>query len=276
MTTYQLVLFQTGRDQLDRQLVSHIQQQIERDVTTPREESIVDIWLQSPGGDANATVKLYWELRSKFKEIRIAVPDYAKSAATLLAIGADKLFVSPAADFGPLDVQVEHADREGRVVSALAGANSIEHLAKVGIDLALLEGPRLFELTPMKSAEVLREMLNYSATILEPILSKLDPQLIHEAAEQLKVTRDYAQSILLGKNNPPSSSVASDIANTLVTKYPTHGYVVTGTQLDNLGVPVKDLSEHPDYDTIKRLYTEWSTKHRTSIIQLFSRDQNPF
>src|SRR5690349_3514350 len=106
---YHLILFQVG-DQISRDLVGQIQARLDEAVTTDREHTEIDIWLDSPGGDAHAAYKLILDLRHRSNRLRAVIPDYAKSAATLLALGVDTIFMHAAAELGPLDVQIEHPD----------------------------------------------------------------------------------------------------------------------------------------------------------------------
>ena len=45
--------------------------------------------------------------------VRVIVPDYAKSAGTLMALGADRIIMSETSELGPIDPQVILADRNG-------------------------------------------------------------------------------------------------------------------------------------------------------------------
>ena len=58
----------------------------------------IDLLLHSPGGDIDAAEKLITLIRKRAgtARVRVIVPDYAKSAATLIALGADTI-VMPAA-----------------------------------------------------------------------------------------------------------------------------------------------------------------------------------
>jgi ClpP class serine protease len=53
-----------------------------------------DLMINSPGGDANAAEKMLKMCRFRFKEkFNVIIPNYAKSAATLIALGADRVFM---------------------------------------------------------------------------------------------------------------------------------------------------------------------------------------
>src|SRR5690349_379175 len=116
-TRYVLAIFQ-GRGHtaqlrtISRSLVAHVQRLLDNTVKTSKSRTEIEIWLDSPGGDAHAAYKLWLDLRSRCRRLVVVIPDLAKSAATLLALGADEIVMAPAAELGPLDVQISHPDRE--------------------------------------------------------------------------------------------------------------------------------------------------------------------
>jgi len=66
--------------------------------------------INCPGGDSNAAEKLLLMCRQRFtKEFNVIVPDYAKSAATMLALGSDKILMGYLAESGPIDPQLSTA-----------------------------------------------------------------------------------------------------------------------------------------------------------------------
>ena len=62
--------------------------------------------MESGGGDIDAAYKILNLFKSYANKISVIVPFYAKSAATLIALGADELIVCKAGELGPLDPQV--------------------------------------------------------------------------------------------------------------------------------------------------------------------------
>ena len=75
----------------------------------------VDFILHSVGGDIDAAEKLITMVRDKVKNgaLRVIVPHYAKSAATLIALGADAIVMSDSSELGPIDPQVPFPDGQG-------------------------------------------------------------------------------------------------------------------------------------------------------------------
>ena len=66
----------------------------------------VDVLLHSPGGQADATERIVGILRSKFEEVNFLIPHSAYSAATMLALSGNRIFLHPSAVLGPIDPQV--------------------------------------------------------------------------------------------------------------------------------------------------------------------------
>jgi hypothetical protein len=74
----------------------------------------VDVLLHSTGGDGLTAWKLMSVLRERFSEVTVLVPYMAFSAATLFALGADKIVMHPHASLGPIDPQVTVTTAEGK------------------------------------------------------------------------------------------------------------------------------------------------------------------
>lgn len=73
----------------------------------------VDLLLHSPGGDIDAAEKLIGLVRRRARRVRVIVPDFAKSAATLIALGADEILMSDTSELGAIDPQIELLDANG-------------------------------------------------------------------------------------------------------------------------------------------------------------------
>lgn len=63
--------------------------------------------LNSSGGNGNAAEKLLSMCRKRFsEEFTVIVPNFAKSAATMMCLGADKIMMGYLAELGPIDPQI--------------------------------------------------------------------------------------------------------------------------------------------------------------------------
>ena len=77
----------------------------------PPGESI-ELLLHTPGGSGNAAEKLIRTMRGRVgqAQIHIIVPDFAKSAGTLMVLGADRVVMSDMSELGPIDPQMRFLD----------------------------------------------------------------------------------------------------------------------------------------------------------------------
>lgn len=79
----------------------HALMEVTSDLSGPN----LDIILHSPGGSAEAAEAIVFYLRSRFKNIRVIVPTFAKSAATMIACSANSIVMGKHSFLGPTDPQ---------------------------------------------------------------------------------------------------------------------------------------------------------------------------
>src|SRR4051794_7709061 len=78
-----------------------------------RQDHDLDILLHTGGGDTDAADKLISMARARIgtKKLRIVVPDYAKSAGTMMVLGADAVVMSASSKLGPTPPQIVRTDQ---------------------------------------------------------------------------------------------------------------------------------------------------------------------
>lgn len=96
---------------------------IDRDDTVPFVDLLhnvppgadLDLLLHTGGGDIDAAEKLISMVRIKVRTamLRVVVPDFAKSAGTLMVLGADFVVMSDTSELGPIDPQIILSDGNG-------------------------------------------------------------------------------------------------------------------------------------------------------------------
>lgn len=62
--------------------------------------------LASPGGDGETALRMVRSMQARCRELTVIVPDQAKSAATILCLGAHHILMGPCGDLGPIDPQM--------------------------------------------------------------------------------------------------------------------------------------------------------------------------
>ncbi|MCL4417237.1 MAG: hypothetical protein M1365_11165 [Actinobacteria bacterium] len=92
------------------------------------------LMINSPGGLPEVTEKMVELIRSKYEEFKVIVPNYAKSAATLLSFASDEIIMSDTSELGPIDPQMVRQDLKSGVVQVLpahAYINSYNDIVKI-------------------------------------------------------------------------------------------------------------------------------------------------
>ncbi len=155
----------------------------------------VVMFLLSTGGAGEPAYQISKLCKSfAHKKFTVVVPRYAKSAATLLAIGADEIHMGPLGQLGPIDPQ-------------------IGGLPALGVSQALKTIASVAAMYP-KSAEMFARYLRLALTVEQ--IGYCDR--ISESAVQ------YAERLLSTK--PSLVTKAAAIARELVHEYKDHGFVI--------------------------------------------------
>lgn len=81
----------------------------------PFETKEIDFIIVSNGGDPITSIRIMSLLRERFETINVLLPYSAFSAATILALGANKIIMHPYSNLGPVDPQltIPHTNPNG-------------------------------------------------------------------------------------------------------------------------------------------------------------------
>jgi len=80
----------------------------------------IEILIDSLGGEAGAAYKIVSIARMFAEELNVIVAEKAKSVATLLALGSDKIYMARWAELGPIDPIVSHSITTNVMIPARA------------------------------------------------------------------------------------------------------------------------------------------------------------
>ena len=82
-----------------------------------KEGENIDLLLHTIGGSVDAAEKLIRLVRSKVGngQLRVIVPEFAKSAGTVMVLGADCVVMSDTSELGPIDPQMQFSDSRGNI-----------------------------------------------------------------------------------------------------------------------------------------------------------------
>lgn len=203
--------------------------------TMPKNRPIC-LLLDSPGGSADAAYRLARLLRNQCGSFTVAIPRYAKSAATLLALGADRILMHPYAEMGPLDAQLEDPDRED-FSSALNEVQSLERLHASALVMVDSTMRLLLPRTRKRVDTLLPVTLKFVSDMTRPLFEKLDTVHVSKMSRLLKVGEEYAIRLLQPRYRREEAEV---IARALVHSYPDHGFVIDRQEAEGLNLATQE------------------------------------
>jgi len=194
----------------------------------------LDLFLLSPGGYVDPAFKMAKLCRDFSEEsFSVIIPFYAKSAATLLCLGADELVMGHPSEIGPIDPRIRVKDNYGREVDV--SATAIKDALKV---IEELSGG-----SPEKSLKYM------------PLIEKINLDTLGEYERALKASQQYAKTLLETGKLLTDKAKAEEIASNLATGYYSHGYAISADEAkDKLGFNIKFVEDKDEWKPIWQLY----------------------
>jgi ATP-dependent protease ClpP protease subunit len=188
----------------------------------------LDLLLHTPGGDVDAAEKLVVMLLSATGNeapLRIIVPDYAKSAGTLMTLGANSIVMSDSSELGPIDPQVTLKDGNG---------NDLVHSV-----LTYLEAYEEAKKTLREAPDDLANRITFE---------KFDPTVVRKFKSVQSRARLFAEN-LLKRRGANFSKIVRELMD--INTYPSHGQMIGWERAKDIGLNVHYL---PLTDPLWRKY----------------------
>jgi hypothetical protein len=182
----------------------------------------VGLLIHSPGGQIHWAYKIVRLFQRRTEEFFTIVPLYAKSAATLIAIGGKQIIMGCDAELGPLDVQMwnDEADEYNSALDAVQAFEQLNSYALTAYDQAML---LLMRRTGKKPITLMPAALQYATSIVSPLADKIDTIELTRKSRELKVAEEYAKRVMRANYSPAEYR---SIASALVERYPAHGFAI--------------------------------------------------
>lgn len=199
----------------------------------------IDILLDSPGGQAEATERIVNLLRENFDHIRFLIPHSAYSAATMLALSGNEILMDDRSTLGPIDPQIIISSPTGGVTSVPA-QDILDAFADVRKVLKK-EGPGVL-------------------SAYFPMLARYDLHIFEICKKGQKLSRTIVNKWLKNymlKDDPRRESKAKKITKRLSDhrKNLSHGRSIGIKEGKRIGLKIRDLREMPDLrKTLWELY----------------------
>ena len=221
-------------------ICEHVPPMVEAQLEGCSSEKGIDVIVESNGGDPNAAYVIVRELRRQFPSLSVFVPQWAKSAATLLCLAADELVLGRLGELGPLDTQLRertHGDLP-RTKSCLERFKALEQLQRHSIETFQLLVQSVLDASGMRALEACGVAAEFTGRICGPMYSRIDPDTLGQDARYLQIGEEYAQRILR-RYRPTLNDKKDDIVEAFVRGYPSHDFVIDLEELKELGVPAR-------------------------------------
>jgi Serine dehydrogenase proteinase len=220
---------------------------------TPFEELVYDnpldrdihLMLASPGGDGETAVRLVRAAQARCRNLTVIIPDVAKSAATLIAIGSHEILMAPASDLGPIDPQFQFPD--GSLVSAKDIIAAVEDATK-----KVQAAPATY---PIHAA----------------LLSDVSALMVQQARSELLRTGDLLEEAL--KSNPDRTAaqvrkLKQKLRVPLIQRPKTHAAIFNCADAQKAGLPAIEADQTSEqWQRIWRLWAKYWAKGPVRIYE---------
>lgn len=253
------------------QLIKELEKKIDK-------KSKLLIILDCPGGDIYTAVKMIDTIRAKFSSVKFAIPLYAKSSATLMALSSDEIIMSPQSKLGPLDLPYEHPHLEGEIISAYDVVRSLEYLQDLAVQKAIEDiGLKIRKSVGLSRRDSITMAIKFATDLVTPILSKEDPRIIYVCFRLLLIAEIYGTEFLkdyMFRNEPNyiRREQPTKIARRLIWDYPDHSFSIRRCEAQKIGLKIKNSEEFPEWEIIWKCYNIFMNS-QSKIIKLLTRDE---
>jgi hypothetical protein len=183
----------------------------------------LDVILESSGGSIDAAYNIALLLRRyATKELNVIVPRWAKSAATVIACAADKVFFTPVAEIGPVDPQIT-------MLNPLE--NRLEEFSPLDIDSTL---------------DLIRdEFQKGHRDLAQGLLQRLQfPLTLGGIKKSLDTGSTYISRLLKSRMLKGDKAKADQAAKCLVHDYANHGFCIEVDEASQIGLVCEMLPEN--------------------------------
>lgn len=193
------------------------------------------LMLDTPGGDGEVAVRIARSAQARCRELTIIVPNQAKSAGTLLAMGAHNILMGPTSDLGPVDPQLYLGNPNQPLVAAKDLVNAVEDALE-----RIQSNPS-------------------SLAFLASLLSDVTYLKYQEAKASIDRIHDLIE-VALSSNPDRSGCEVNNLADKLkqltVTDPKVHSEIFGNKEAGEAGLPVLSPSKE-QWEMIWRLWTKY-------------------
>src|SRR5215468_650493 len=197
----------------------------------------INVILDSTGGPLDSAFKTVLYLSKYAENINVYVPRKAKSASTLIAVGANAVFMSPFSELGPLDTQIRDPRNPTDYVSALDCYQSVDYVRDFGFGTLNQALKQLAFSTQgrIPLVDLVNTAAEFASNVITPMITQVKALDLGGWGRSLKIGEKYAQ-ILLARVDPTDNARTERIAKRLVYGYTHHRFPIDITEAEDMGL----------------------------------------
>ncbi|WP_218824454.1 SDH family Clp fold serine proteinase [Asanoa hainanensis] len=203
------------------------------------------LMIASPGGDGEAAVRMVRSIRTRCSQLTVIVPDLAKSAATLICLGADRILMGPAGDLGPVDPQFQ-------IRRSLVSAREI--------------------VAAVAEAEARIKAAPDTYPLFAALLSDVNLLMVEQARSAIQRSEGLVREALsccTGRGEDLIDQLTAALKRPLIDEVSTHNTVVPADAAAKLGLPAEAADVTGD-----QWHLLWSLWTRYFLLGCFPAGQN--
>jgi Serine dehydrogenase proteinase len=204
---------------------------------------IINVLVDSKGGSLDSAYTIVLYLSRYAKELNVYVPTRAKSASTLIALGADHIYMSKFGQLGPLDTQINNPRDPAQTVSALDCYQSVEHVRRFGFNTMtdMLSHLHEYPAGRIPLTDLLQKAAELALGTMKPMLEGVNALDFGAWGRSLQIGEKYARILLQSRGFDPVK--AEEISLRLVYGYTHHLFPIDEEQARKLGLKVESMGE---------------------------------
>lgn len=218
---------------------SPVNEQMENSVTRlleQTEKKNCAIFLTTYGGSADVAYRVMRCFQRKYTCVKVAVFGQCKSAGTIMAIGADELYMYETAELGPLDVQiydgVKSSRNSGLDFSAALTISRSEVVEAFATAFQVMTSAKVSRMHAIEAAGRIAQ------SVASALYSQVDPVTIGAMRRSIAVAMEYGMR--LAKR---SKSISPDKLEKLIAGYPAHSFCIDRDEAIELFCSVHNLED---------------------------------
>lgn len=200
----------------------------------------LDLMIVSPGGSGEVALSMARGCQGSRADFRVIVPDRAASAATLVALAADKIVMSDMSTLGPIDPQLYIPSSPEPVPAKW-----------------------ILEIDKKYTSKVQKGSL--APELYAVLLSDIDAVMIKKAKHAVKRTSQLVPELIELRNNPPDSQTIEKIHEGLQSPA-IHAAAIGYVQARDIGLPIEYLKPTSvEWGRLRRLYAKYFIQYGPSF-----------